>query len=293
MDKELISVIMSTYNETLMEVRQAVESILSQTYQKIELIIISDNPKNLEVIDFLKAIKDNRVKVFYNEQNMGLVGSLNKALRYSKGNYIARMDSDDIAYKDRLEKQLKYMKKNDLSIVGGALELINENGNVVKNIMKFPTSEFKIKKCILWGSCIAHPTWLVKKNVYSELGGYREIAYCEDYDFLLRAIYIKGYSLGNVDDIVLKYRIRQNSISNSNNIDKYLVRRYLMKKRKQIQLLNDKDILEYRKSDQYIKDRRKYVKYIEDKKSKLFYIIFNKYFYLDILEKVVLKWREI
>lgn len=293
MNNELISVIMSTYNESASEVNQAVESILTQSYKKIELIIICDNPQNIEVIEYLDTINDKRVKVFVNNKNIGLVKSLNRALKYANGDYIARMDADDISMHYRLERQIEFIKKNDLSIVGGALQIIDENGNIMNRKMKFPINDSKIKKCILYGSCIAHPTWLVKKNVYSELGGYREILYCEDYDFLLRAIYVKNYRLGNLNDVVLKYRIREKSISNANSIDQYLIRRYLKRKRKTIYLIDENNVYDYMKSEVYVKEKSKYVKYLQNKKERKFTIVFNAYLYEDILEKIVLKWREL
>src|SRR5690625_452840 len=97
-----ITVLMSIYNEDMLWLRDSIESILNQTYQNFEFIIINDNPSN----DINKVIlkeyikKDNRIKIIENDTNLGLTLSLNKGLRESTGLYIARMDADDIAHKD-------------------------------------------------------------------------------------------------------------------------------------------------------------------------------------------------
>lgn len=105
---EKISVIMSTFNEKLEWVKEAIDSIINQTYRNIEFIIIVDNPNNIELKNMLEqyCIEDDRIKIIVNEFNIGLVKSLNKALKICSGEFIARMDADDISVKYRLEKQL-------------------------------------------------------------------------------------------------------------------------------------------------------------------------------------------
>lgn len=110
---------MSTYNEENMLIRQAVESILNQTYSEFEFIIVLDNPKNIEIANLIQeyASRDKRIVILKNEKNLGLVKSLNKALEISKGEYIMRMDADDISEKDRIEKEYKFLKENNLDLV--------------------------------------------------------------------------------------------------------------------------------------------------------------------------------
>ncbi|HDL4956660.1 TPA: glycosyltransferase, partial [Mannheimia haemolytica] len=94
-----ISVVMSTYNEPVEWVEKSIRSILNQTYDNIEVIVICDNPDNKGIVDLLNLIKegDNRVVLHFNERNKGLIYSLNKAINLSSGEYIARMDADDIS----------------------------------------------------------------------------------------------------------------------------------------------------------------------------------------------------
>ena len=246
MNDKLISVIMSVYNETIEELESSVNSILAQTYKKLEFIIIDDNPSNPRVRDFLKKQTDTRIRVIYNTENKGLVYSLNLALGNANGSVIARMDADDIAENTRLEKEFFFLKKNDLDLVGSWINLIDTKDNIVGQ-MEFPTTHEGIIHQIKYGGCLAHPTWLGKKDIFTELNGYRTIPFCEDYDFLLRAIK-KGYNLGNVPCYCLNYRIRENGISNSNKNRQIAIRRYLAKNRKQIDKI---DISKYLDSDEF------------------------------------------
>ncbi len=224
----MISVLMSSYKEGVTELKLAVESILSQSYKDFEFIIIIDNPDNeihKEVLsDYAK--KDCRIRLFINDRNIGLVASLNKALSLAKGDYIARMDADDISISTRLEKQLKYLTKNEYDLIGGITQMINEDGTLLYSIQKIPSDFLKIKKTLKYGQCIAHPTWFGKREVFSILRGYRNIPLCEDYDFTLRAV-LHGYKISNINEIVLKYRMTANSISRSKLFYQYLYMYYV------------------------------------------------------------------
>ena len=108
-----ISVIMSCYNETEKELSESINSILSQTFKNIEFIIVDDNPTNTTLKNLLiKYGNDKRVKLVFNDTNLGLAQSLNKAIDISTGEYIARMDADDIALPTRFEAQLEFLENN-------------------------------------------------------------------------------------------------------------------------------------------------------------------------------------
>lgn len=289
MDDKLISVIMSVYNETNEELESSVNSILSQTYKNLEFIIIDDNPDNTRIRNFLKNQTDPRIRVIYNTENKGLVYSLNLALDNTKGCIIARMDADDIAEKDRLEREYLYFKKYNLDLVGSWIRLINEQNKEIGK-MEFPTTSRGIKYQIKYGGCLPHPTWMGKKKIFLELGGYRSIPFCEDYDFLLRAIK-KGYRLGNVPYYSLNYRIRESGISCSNKNKQLAIRRFLSKHRKQIDIVN---INNYINSETLKKEICKLDIYEESKKEfkeyKLFAVlklISNKNLYIYLQEKCV------
>lgn len=224
----MISVIMSTYKEDEKLLRESIESILNQTYKDFEYIIILDYPDNdvhKSVIEEY-ALKDDRIHFYINEKNMGLTDSLNRGLSLCHGEYIARMDADDISLPDRLERQMKYLEKNRYDLIGGITEMINENGSLLYSIKSVPTDPKKINKALRYSQCIAHPTWLGRKEVFEKNAGYRHMPLCEDYDFTLRAV-LNGFVISNLNEAVLKYRMTSNSISRSNLFEQYLYMSYI------------------------------------------------------------------
>lgn len=231
MCKEKISVIMSTYNEPEEWVRKSIESILNQSYRNLELIVVCDNPENVQLINILNEYnqKDSRVKLILNEVNLGLSKSLNRALEKVTGKYVARMDSDDIAIENRIELQIKYLKEKKLDLIGSGVVCIDESGKKISNMNSFPKSDKEVRKKIIHNNCLAHPTWVGRVEVFKDNKGYREIPYAEDYDFILRAL-DKGYKLGNINSILLKYRIRSSSISNKNGLKQFLISQELVNK---------------------------------------------------------------
>ncbi len=291
---ELISILLSTYNEPIKMIEESITSILNQTYKNIELILINDNAQNRELDKLLSNYekKDCRIKYIKHNANMGLVKSLNEGLQYAKGNYIARMDADDISVNDRLENQLKYIKDTNYDMIGGNIIKIDEYKNKIGEL-KVPSEFEKIKKYQIYGSCILHPTWFVKKEVYETLNGYREIYACEDYDFILRAI-LKGYKVGNIDKTVLFYRIRGNSISNSSYCHQKILTYYLADFYKKNESPSENIIKQYIKSETYNIQVKKLEKYIDTKikikSKKYFYIVqlfINPYFYKNIVEHYI------
>ena len=220
----LISVIMSTYDEPLDWIKKSTYSIINQTYKDLEFIIICDNPNNINAINYLKYIStlDNRIKIFINSQNMGLIYSLNLAISKSTGTYIARMDADDISRQDRLEKQLQYIQDNNLDLIGSNITLFTDDNGVFKISNKL-RSHNNIQKLIQIGTIgIVHPTFFGRKEVFLSTKGYNQQAlYAEDMEFLAHAISL-GYKLGNTLDVLLDCRYSYNSTTKLNSYIMYL-----------------------------------------------------------------------
>lgn len=295
----LVSVILSTYNEPCEMISHSIDSLINQTYNNLEIILINDNPVRKDLDDLLKKYekKDNRIKYIKHTENKGLVFSLNEGIKYANGNLIARMDADDISEIDRIEKQIIFLNKYHYDLVGSCIMKIDESDNKIGQLI-LPSFHKDIVRFIQYGSCVLHPTWLVKKSVYMKLKGYRYIAACEDYDFLLRAIHC-GYKLGNIPDIGLKYRIRSTGISQSSNIKQKLTMYYLANKFKNKIDTSISDLNKYLKSSNYLKDFKKLEKYEEYKKRFnngnffiIFLIIFNKFFYFNMIAHYKQKERE-
>lgn len=299
----LVSVIMSTYKEEEIFLRQAIESILNQTYKDFEYIIILDNPDNNLHIRIIKeyANLDKRIKFYVNEKNMGLTASLNKGLGLAKGKYICRMDADDISINKRIENQKRYLEENNYDLIGGISQMIDENGKSIYSIKKVPTNMDKIKKALRYNQIISHPTWFGKKEVFEKLNGYRNMPLCEDYDFTLRVV-LNGYKISNIDETVLKYRMTSSSISRSNLYEQYLFARFITKKYSKNKIADIKEAKQYvnnhnddRKAKRYLKANARFniaLKDIEEKRYFKFIIdgillTFTSFNYLDKIYRFV------
>ena len=206
MEDVKVTVLMSVYNTELEILKQAVESILNQTYKEFEFLIIDDGSKNGE-IELIESYKDDRVRIIRNEKNLGLERSLNKGLEKAKGKYIVRMDTDDIAHLDRISKQLNFIEKNpQYSIVSSSVNFFDENG--VYGTSK-RSGEVK-KHDLLFGNPFAHPTMIMKKEDILDIGGYPLYKRCEDYAMVIN-LYAKGYKAYVLNDVLLDYRLDKNN----------------------------------------------------------------------------------
>lgn len=250
---EKISVLMSTYSEPLAWIRVAVDSILQQTYSNIEFIIVQDKPEREELTNLLEEYrrKDSRILLLKNPKNLGLVESLNAGLKLCTGEYIARMDADDISHPDRLEKQMDYMKKNRLDIVGSGYIRFDDSGDIEEHHgLQNP------KKCVQllhYRSCLAHPSWMVKKSVYKCLNGYRKVDSCEDYDFLVRAA-LRHFRLSCVEEPLVHYRENPNSISHEKIYQQRTIRDFIRTYFSKGMEMPMENLEEYLQSQRYQRD---------------------------------------
>jgi len=178
----LVSVLIAVYNGELY-IKNTIQSILNQTYTNFELIIVV-NCSNDSTKEILKEFNDERIKIY--ETNIcQLAFNLNYGLLHSKGDYIVRIDADDIAESTRVEKQLQIMMNDDYDIVGSNLTYIDEDGQI-KGERKYPKHNEDIRKKILYASPIAHPSVMYKKSVVLKVAGYMNGKVSEDYDLWLR-----------------------------------------------------------------------------------------------------------
>lgn len=258
-----ITVLLPVYNEDKNLVIQAMESILTQTFNDFCLLVALDNPENeiIKKIMYTYCEKDKRIKFIINSHNMGLANSLNNMLKYVETPFIARMDADDISFCDRLEKQYNYMKKNDIDILGTNIIDISQDGEIIRDKNKAPLTDKYIKKVLKYDNCIAHPTWFVKKTVYDHLSGYRDIFACEDYDFLIRAS-ICGFKLGNLQENLLYYRKSPDGISMKNTCIQKATAEFLRIKQNK-QIIEKIEIDEYLSSEKGRKEINKWRQYYD------------------------------
>ena len=230
-NQKLVSVIMSVYNEEEKWLMQSIESILNQSYKNLEFIIILDKPDNKKLENIIKfySKKDVRIRFYKNEKNLGLVKSLNKALTYVKGDFIARMDADDISIVNRIDKQIEYLGSHpDVDFMGARCINMDEDGTELYRDEIIPEDMKLIKSCLLNVDFINHPTWFFRKECIDKNEGYREITCAEDYDFLLRLI-TNGFKLANTNEFLVRYRIRKSGISKSNSLQQLLYSKHVVK----------------------------------------------------------------
>jgi len=213
MNSPLISVIMPVYN-TAPFLKEAIESILTQTETDFELILINDasTDNSSEVI---AQFNDPRIRIINNEKNLGLAVSLNKAIRVATGKYIARMDGDDIALPTRFEEQLKIIKSADRrTVVCSTCLLIDEHGNKIgkwKDDSKY-SSPKEIRKQLPNNNCIVHPSVMVRRDLLSEFFYDPEQHESEDYDLWLRMASDDVQFMKIIEPFVL-HRIRKHSFT--------------------------------------------------------------------------------
>lgn len=213
--KETVAVIMTAYNEKEEWIRASIESVLQQTYQKLRFYILLDHPHNERLRDVIAeyAKEDQRICWRVNRENLGLVGSLNQLLSVVTEPYIARMDADDICLPGRLEQEMSFLLQHQLDFVMSGIDFIREDcilpGPDVPCLLPGVFAEAE-----KYGNFATHPTWLVKREVYEKLQGYRNITYCEDLDFVLRSLQ-NGFKLGRMEEVLLHYRLRESGISMS------------------------------------------------------------------------------
>lgn len=224
----MISVIMSTYREKVGYVIQSIASIRNQTYTDLEIIIVLDDPNNQEISSAVEqlATEDSRIVVIQNPHNLGLPMALNEGLAIAKGDFIARMDADDISHPQRFEHQLSFMRKHHLDLVGTCKRCIDEDGALIPGSNSKFYSPEEVMRRLRVDDCIPHATWLAKKSVYDTVGGYRSMPRCEDYDFLLRAHKL-AIPMGLCDEILFDHRINDSGISRSGALEQVLASWYL------------------------------------------------------------------
>ena len=197
-----VSVLMPVYNGGKY-LKEAIQSILDQTFQDYEFLILYDVSED-NSLEIIKSFKDPRIKLVVLKSNSGLSAALNNGISLAGGQYIARMDCDDISLPERLENQVKFMdSKSDIGISGTWMEYIDNNAG---KFWKQPVNHERIQTEMLFLSCMAHPTVIMRKKMLDRchLKYDENMKYAEDYDLWVRAS--KLTCIANLPEILLKYR---------------------------------------------------------------------------------------
>lgn len=214
MKDSLVSVLIPVYNVEAF-IFEALESISKQTYCNLEIIVVDDSSTDgtYQVASKISET-DSRFKIFKNSRNLKIAKTLNFALSIAKGEYIARMDGDDVSEIDRIHKKVEYLINNpNVDLVGCSIKAIDTEGKIIGETRHFADFEF-LKKSVKYVSPCSH-IWVARKELYHNLSGYRDIPGAEDYDFLLRAI-TSGYQISNLQDY-FGYRVRLSRNGNTSS----------------------------------------------------------------------------
>lgn len=202
-----ISVIMTTYNEERSNFILCVDSVLNQTYDDFEFIIVFE-PED-DNIDFIKSytVNDKRVKLIENKNKLGFVKSLNVALSTSGGKYMARIDSDDYCETNRFELQVRYLELHkDIDVLGSNITLIDQDNHVISK-RQYKTSHKEIRKSFLFTTGVAHPSVMVKMESLKKFGMYnKEFNFSEDLELWLRLLK-NNCIFANLDEYLVNYRV--------------------------------------------------------------------------------------
>lgn len=201
----------------------AIESILCQSFSNFELIIVDDGiaPPCLDYIR-TKALMDSRIRLIRNPGS-GIVSALNFGIAVANGSLIARMDGDDVAYKERLTLQLQILdQRPDVALIGSQVRYIDAAGVPTGATSNFPLTHEAIDVALMTKGCVvSHPTAIFRKDAVLSVGGYRQaLLYAEDLDLWLRLS--EKFSVINVPDILLDYRLHGDQISQQRQFDQSL-----------------------------------------------------------------------
>ena len=205
-----VSVLMPAYNVELY-IEESIKSILNQTFKNFELIILNDGSSDATA-NIIKqyAKSDNRIKFINNTENKGIAKSRNQLLNSASGEYVAYQDADDISLPDRLERQVDFLDKNiDFSVVGTAIMSIPDE--IVHTYLEKPgIIDFYV------ANAVANPSVMFRKNDinYCNIRYNEKFATAEDYDFWLKVI--KHFRIYNMKEVLVKYRVLENSLSHNN-----------------------------------------------------------------------------
>jgi len=215
-EKYLVSVLMSTFNNQN-TIGKAIESIINQTYQNIELLIMDDcsNDETFKIISNYAA-KHKNIKIFQNNINVGLTRSLNILIKKSNGEFIARQDADDISLRERIENQINCIVSNKLDFcTSRALNI--ESGKAFQRLSYY----FPRKLIFKYKNPFIHGTLVIKKSVIENIGGYDErFYYAQDYK-LFHDLMKSGYKFKNLKQILYHSNTINNISSNKKDLQSY------------------------------------------------------------------------
>ncbi len=210
-----ISVILPVYNGEKY-LKEAIESVLVQTFTDFELIVIDDGSIDGSA-EIVKGYADPRI-IYIQKEHSGIIATLNRGLKESKGELIARFDCDDLCEPDRLEEQNRFFEEHSECMVAGSYAIeIDENGQVTGMLDYVPTDTESIRKYAILHNPFIHPSVMMRKSLFETTEGYRDrYLHAEDYELWTRVIYRN--ECANIPKRLIRYRMHGSQITKNNNL---------------------------------------------------------------------------
>lgn len=215
MSAPAISIVLPAYNCSRY-IASTIESLLNQTFGDFELVIINDGSKD-DTEAIVRSFTDKRIVYKANSNNCGLVYTLNKGVEVASAGMIARMDADDLAHEQRLEKQYQWLTDHPkTAVVGCTIALIDGEGSSQGTwpLDQRTTTGKAIRKVMPWENCLAHPSVMMRKEVATKYRYNPRQLQTEDYDIWLRML-ADGLIIEKVPENLLHYRVHTTSITGS------------------------------------------------------------------------------
>jgi len=205
-----VTVLLPVYNAEKY-LAESIQSIVRQTFSDFEFLIVDDGSTDGSRA-IIESFGDPRVRVLKNPERLKLSGALNRGIREAKGKYIARMDADDIAMPGRLEQQIRFMEQHpDVGVCGSAIEIFGRKQQT--RVDTYPTGANEIKAYALFDCPFCHPSVVMRKDFFQRHYLEYDGSYypTEDYELWARAT--SHFQTANVDDVLLRYRVHDESMT--------------------------------------------------------------------------------
>lgn len=252
----MVSIVLSTYNRAG-TLRMTVDSILQQTYEDFELIIVDDGSTDCTK-ELLEEYTDKRIRLFFLEENQFYCMAANYGLQQVKGEYVAFATSDDLWEKEKLELQVNYLeKRKECGACFTYSDVIDENGESAKEqfdmlsgllVKNFYTQKDWVQHFIFEGNCLSHPSAVVRKEVLDRVGGFN-LLYCQSADMDLWLRIVRYYPIHVIDKELVHFRCYKNPRHQISGADELKAARFLNEhmiiRRKFIQDLSDEEMIKF------------------------------------------------
>lgn len=192
-------------------IAQSIRSILDQTFDDFELLIVNDGSTD-NTVEIVKSFDDPRIHLIENEGNKGLGFTRNVALKEAKGEFIAVLDSDDIAFPDRLKKQVKHLQANPkLAVLGSYAYIIDKNGDRTGENITVACSSDHLRAILFFSNTFVHSGVMMRASAFREVGGYPNHPVAQDYALFVR-IGLR-YEVENLPEYLVEYRMHDSNIT--------------------------------------------------------------------------------